>query len=314
MGTILKTKVLRRNSACSSSLTKKSITPFITKEAFDSPGCTRDVRMIDLRTAISTGSDKKLVTMSISTSLPARDLQRTVLRILSLLEPVHVHQQGVHLLEKDKIRKTVLCKSLAGNDVDMLIVTNFLSDPVDIAVRKSIILTSRVHPGESNASFVMNGVIDFLVRLENDFKSEGVVDGAVAVKVVLPTRHARRRRGRRERAEHSRALLVVGSLLARSLIVCDIEAVALPANARLLGLFDGVDQRLHPLVIIGVGLHVVDDIEAVDLVFARVLDAEVEPLRVAVRPVVILQVQVVLKVRYFHRLTQIRRLETTFKE
>ena len=45
----------------------------------------------------------------------------------------------------------------------MLIVTNFLSDPVDIAVRKSIILSSRVHPGESNASFVMNGVIDFLV-------------------------------------------------------------------------------------------------------------------------------------------------------
>jgi len=64
---------------------------------------------------------------------------------------------------KDKIRKTVLCKSLAGNDVDMLIVTNFLSDPVDIAVRKSIILTSRVHPGETGASFVMNGVIDFLV-------------------------------------------------------------------------------------------------------------------------------------------------------
>lgn len=64
---------------------------------------------------------------------------------------------------KDKIRKTVLCKSLAGNDVDMLIVTNFLSDPVDIAVRKSIILTSRVHPGETNASWLMNGVIDFLV-------------------------------------------------------------------------------------------------------------------------------------------------------
>ena len=61
------------------------------------------------------------------------------------------------------MRKTVLCKSLAGNDVDMLIVTNFSSDPVDIAVRKSIILTSRVHPGETNASWIMKGVIDFLV-------------------------------------------------------------------------------------------------------------------------------------------------------
>lgn len=71
---------------------------------------------------------------------------------------------------KDKIRKTVLCKSLAGNDVDMLIVTNFSSDPVDIAVRKSVILTSRVHPGESNASWIMNGVIDFLISDDSNSK------------------------------------------------------------------------------------------------------------------------------------------------
>ncbi len=64
---------------------------------------------------------------------------------------------------KDKIRRTILCKSLAGNDIEMLIVTNFTSAPEDIAVRKAIILTSRVHPGESNASFVMDGVLDFLV-------------------------------------------------------------------------------------------------------------------------------------------------------
>jgi len=64
----------------------------------------------------------------------------------------------------------VLCKSLAGNDVDMLIVTNFSSDPVDIAVRKSVILTSRVHPGESNASWIMNGVIDFLIGEDTNAK------------------------------------------------------------------------------------------------------------------------------------------------
>ena len=79
--------------------------------------------------------------------------------IIEAIAPASVNR----VQNKDKIRKTVLCKSLAGNDVDMLIVTNFLSDPVDIAVRKSIILSSRVHPGESNASWLMNGVIDFLV-------------------------------------------------------------------------------------------------------------------------------------------------------
>lgn len=57
----------------------------------------------------------------------------------------------------------MLCKSLAGNDVDMLIVTNFASIPEEIAVRKAIILTARVHPGESNASWMMQGVIEFLV-------------------------------------------------------------------------------------------------------------------------------------------------------
>lgn len=71
---------------------------------------------------------------------------------------------------KDKIRKTVLCKSLAGNDVDMLIVTNFASDPQDIAVRKSVILSSRVHPGESNSSWMMNGVIEFLISNEENAK------------------------------------------------------------------------------------------------------------------------------------------------
>jgi hypothetical protein len=64
---------------------------------------------------------------------------------------------------KDVARKTVLCKSLAGNDVEMLIITNFKSIPEEISIRKAIILTARVHPGESNSSFMMKGVIDFLI-------------------------------------------------------------------------------------------------------------------------------------------------------
>jgi len=52
----------------------------------------------------------------------------------------------------------------------MLIVTNFTSDPQDIAVRKAVVLTSRVHPGESNASFMMKGVIDFLISDDENAK------------------------------------------------------------------------------------------------------------------------------------------------
>ena len=45
----------------------------------------------------------------------------------------------------------------------MVIITNFLSRPEDIAMRRAVILSSRVHPGESNASFMTEGVLQYLV-------------------------------------------------------------------------------------------------------------------------------------------------------
>ena len=96
MGIILNAKVFLRNMASSSSDTRKSKTPFIMKEALVSPGCTLEDRMMDFLTAMSTGSDKKLVTISISTSLPARDLQRTVFLILSLLLKVQIFLMNSH--------------------------------------------------------------------------------------------------------------------------------------------------------------------------------------------------------------------------
>ena len=64
---------------------------------------------------------------------------------------------------RDRIRKTSMCKTLAGNDCEMLIITNFYSREEDIADRAAVILSSRVHPGETNASFIMEGLIQFLV-------------------------------------------------------------------------------------------------------------------------------------------------------
>lgn len=44
----------------------------------------------------------------------------------------------------------------------MLIVTSFNSDPESIKHRKGIVISSRVHPGETSASYMMKGVIDYL--------------------------------------------------------------------------------------------------------------------------------------------------------
>ena len=54
-----------------------------------------------------------------------------------------------HTNNRDRIRKTSMCKTLAGNDCEMLIITNFYSWEEDIADRSAVILSGRVHPGES---------------------------------------------------------------------------------------------------------------------------------------------------------------------
>ena len=61
------------------------------------------------------------------------------------------------------MRQTELCKSLGGNSLDYVIITNFEAADEDIAKRKAVILTGRVHPGESNSSFIVEGMLQFLV-------------------------------------------------------------------------------------------------------------------------------------------------------
>ena len=41
----------------------------------------------------------------------------------------------------------------------MAMIKNFASRPEEIAIRRAIIITSRVHPGESNASIIVEGMI-----------------------------------------------------------------------------------------------------------------------------------------------------------
>lgn len=53
--------------------------------------------------------------------------------------------------------------TLAGMDVPMLTVTDFSHTKAEEAKKKIIVLTGRVHPGESNASWIVHGIIKFLL-------------------------------------------------------------------------------------------------------------------------------------------------------
>lgn len=71
---------------------------------------------------------------------------------------------------KDRLRRADLCRTKAGNACEMIIVTNFTSNQDAIAERKCVIICSRVHPGESNASFIMEGFLEFIVSNEREAK------------------------------------------------------------------------------------------------------------------------------------------------
>ncbi|XP_076221062.1 cytosolic carboxypeptidase 1 isoform X2 [Nomia melanderi] len=89
-------------------------------------------------------------------------------------------------------RAETLCETLNGNESPLLTITSMDSKSNPIQNRKVVFLTSRVHPGESNASWVMHGTLEALLSnntyassLRDDYvfkivpmlNIEGVVNG-----------------------------------------------------------------------------------------------------------------------------------------
>ena len=49
-----------------------------------------------------------------------------------------------------------------GNNIDLLTVTTAVTSPDDLRGRKGIVISARVHPGETNSSWMMRGLLNFL--------------------------------------------------------------------------------------------------------------------------------------------------------
>lgn len=69
--------------------------------------------------------------------------------------------------------RNTLCRTIAGNKCEYLTITNRVPYEVD-KKKEGVVVTGRIHPGESNASYMMKGVIDFLVS--NDTRAAELRD------------------------------------------------------------------------------------------------------------------------------------------
>jgi len=58
--------------------------------------------------------------------------------------------------------RSLLCYTLSGHRCDLITITDFSAPPEVIRQREYIVLTARVHPGETCASWIMQGILDFL--------------------------------------------------------------------------------------------------------------------------------------------------------
>ena len=86
------------------------------------------------------------------------DLQEYLVHILS--QPQNAHT----------LRHRTLTHSVAGNPCHLLTITTFGESSTPSSARPAVVVTARVHPGEAGASWMMKGIIDFLLSDDPDAK------------------------------------------------------------------------------------------------------------------------------------------------
>jgi len=79
------------------------------------------------------------------------------------------------------VHRTMLCKTLAGNRCDLVTITGPSSCKLPLRDRKVIVITGRVHPGESCASWIVQGILEFLLGTSTE---AGILRSKYVFKII----------------------------------------------------------------------------------------------------------------------------------
>jgi murein tripeptide amidase MpaA len=78
-------------------------------------------------------------------------------------------QDDLTRIEKEQVNsgffhRGTLCKTIAGNRCELVTITSKDKDPTSLKAlsKKGVFLSARIHPGETNSSWMMKGILEFL--------------------------------------------------------------------------------------------------------------------------------------------------------